>query len=116
MQCTRFLFAVDALTLAKQQGNAPKTCQTHQRVDNAAEDGILTAEQPSYQIKLENANQTPVQTADNGKNQCQSIHMCTSISVIWLPIESPGVDKNIHPLEKAIQIIYNDKKSMEVFL
>ena len=58
----------------EQQGDAPGTGQTYQGIDDAAQQRILAAEKPGHQIELEQANQTPVQTADDGKEQCDGIH------------------------------------------
>lgn len=48
------------IVLPKQNGNTPKTRQSNQCVDNAAEQISLTAEQPGDQVKLKDAHQPPV--------------------------------------------------------
>ena len=56
------LLCVDAVAVStKQQGNAPQTGQTDQRINNAADDRILSAKDPSHQVEFEYANQAPVQ-------------------------------------------------------
>lgn len=60
------LFCIKALlSSAKQQGNAPQTCQPDDGINDAAEDGILTAEDPCHQVKLKNTHETPIDRADN---------------------------------------------------
>ena len=53
---------------AEQHSDAPHAGKTYKRINNATDQGILTAKQPGYQIKLENTYKAPVQRADNGKN------------------------------------------------
>jgi hypothetical protein len=60
-----FLFTIHMTISAKQQTNAPQTCQCDDRIDDTAEDRILAAKQPCYKVKLENTNQTPVKGADD---------------------------------------------------
>ena len=67
--------------LAEQQRDAPQTCQADDGVDDPADNAAGAAEQPGNKVKLKNANKTPVQRADDGQDQCQSIHVITSI---WL--------------------------------
>lgn len=66
----------------EQQGDAPCAGQTHQSIDDPAQERILPAEDPSNQIKLKQADESPVQTADDGKKQCDRIHNITSVSVV----------------------------------
>ena len=77
-----YLFTLDASGSAKQQGDAPKTRKTHKGINDAAHNAALTAEQPGYQVKLKNTYQAPVQTADDRQQQCQCVHVFTSI-VYW---------------------------------
>ena len=57
-----------------------ETCQPNDGINDPAEQGAGAAEEPGYQIKLENAYQSPVDTADDGQNQRKGIHILTSIS------------------------------------
>ena len=59
---------------AEQQGDAPQTGKTDHCVDNAADARGLAAEDPRDQVEPRKADQTPVDCADNGQNQCQGIH------------------------------------------
>jgi hypothetical protein len=59
---------------AEKECGAPDACQSHNGVNQSAEQRTLAAKQPCYQIKLENTNQAPVQTSDDGKNQRNGIH------------------------------------------
>ena len=64
-------FVVDAAAaFAEQERCAPQARQSHQGIDDTADDGVLTAEEPGYKVKLENADEAPVGTADNGQDQC----------------------------------------------
>ena len=74
------LFPVHKRLLAEQEGNAPKTCQPNNGVNDPAEQCAGAAEEPGYQIKPENAYQPPVDTADDGQNKRKGIHILTSIS------------------------------------
>lgn len=70
-----FLYiAVSQPGATEKEADRPETCKTDNGVDDAAEDRCGT-EQPSHQVKLENAYQPPVDAADDGKDQCQNIHM-----------------------------------------
>ena len=64
---------VNVLALAKQQGNAPKTCQSYYGEYNAAHNCRLSAEDPTYHIEIEYTYTTPVQCADNNENKCYSV-------------------------------------------
>jgi hypothetical protein len=58
--------------------DAPEPGQTDHRVDDAADTRGLTAEDPRDQVEPRKADQTPVDRADNGQNQCQGIHVISS--------------------------------------
>ena len=75
------LFAVHTLTFAEQQSDAPQTGKTYQCVDDAADHTALTAKQPRHQIKLKNAHEAPVQAADDGQDQSQTINTSTSFFI-----------------------------------
>ena len=72
--------------LTEEQGNAPHTGQTYQRVDHAADDGHLTAAEKCDTVKAENADAAPVQGAHNGEDQGESVkkHKLTSDHVALL--------------------------------
>ena len=71
---TALLLIVHSTTAsAEQEGDTPKTRKGDDRVDDPADDGILTAEDPGNQVELKDTDQTPVDTTDDGKYQCQSI-------------------------------------------
>lgn len=60
------LFPIDTRpVLAEQEGNAPKTCQTDQAINDSAQHSALPSKDPCNQVKLEQAYKTPVQRADN---------------------------------------------------
>ena len=53
-----------ANSFAEQEGCAPQACQPDDSVNNPAEQCILPTEQPCNEVKLKNANQSPVGTAN----------------------------------------------------
>ena len=72
MDGCRFFFVCGLIGVGiglEQQGDAPQTGQTDHGVDNARQQGGRTATDPSDQIKLEQANATPVERTDDGDEQ-----------------------------------------------
>lgn len=63
---------------SEQETDAPQACKTDNPVNNAAENGILTTEDPCNEIKLENCDQTPVDGTDDRQDQSDCIHNFTS--------------------------------------
>ena len=55
---------------AKQHGNSPYACNTDKRIDNSRKQCCHAAEQRCNEIKSEQPDQSPVQTADNHQSQC----------------------------------------------
>ena len=75
------LFAVNAGTVfPEQKGNAPKTCQANDGVNDSAQQRILATEDPRHQVKLENTHQAPVQRADDAQDQSDSIQNSHRVS------------------------------------
>jgi hypothetical protein len=58
---------------AEKQGNAPSARKRDDRIDDAAEDGILTAEKPSDKVKLKKTDTAPVERTDDRENERDSI-------------------------------------------
>ena len=69
--------------LSEEQRDTPCCRQSDQGVDDAADGAGLSAAQQRDQIELENADQSPVQTADNHQYQCDFVdkHRKTPLSV-----------------------------------
>ena len=68
------LFTVDLLAAsAEQQGDAPKTSQANQGINDSTKYGTLASKQPCNQVKLKNAHKTPVERTDDNKNQTNFI-------------------------------------------
>ena len=63
-----------ALAGAEDQRDTPNACQGNDGVDDTAEQRGLSAADPSYNVKLEQTDATPVQSAQDGKNQRNAIH------------------------------------------
>ena len=59
------LFPFDKSISAEQKCGTPNTCQADNGVNQPAEQGTLTTKEPSYQVELENTDQSPVQTSDD---------------------------------------------------
>jgi hypothetical protein len=60
-------------SFAEKQGNAPSARKRDDRIDDAAEDGILTAEKPSDKVKLKKTDTAPVERTDDRENERDSI-------------------------------------------
>lgn len=60
---------LDHVPVPEEKGNAPQAAGTHQRIHNAAEHGPLATENVGNQVKLENADQAPVDGPHDGKQQ-----------------------------------------------
>lgn len=65
---------LDGGMLGEEQGDAPQPCRAYQRIDDAAPDRRLTAEDPSHQIELKYADQRPVDGPDNDQHQCDRVY------------------------------------------
>ena len=63
----RCLSILDGFSGTKQKGNAPKSRQRDDRVDDAADQGVLSAEDPRYKVKLEQADAAPVHSTDDNQ-------------------------------------------------
>lgn len=48
------------LSFAKEQRNAPDTCQSDNRINHAAYSGSLTAKSPCYYVELKQSDAAPV--------------------------------------------------------
>ena len=60
-----FLDLVEAFTGAEDQRDTPNACQSHDRINDAAEECFLTAEDPGDDIESEKSDASPVQSADD---------------------------------------------------
>ncbi len=63
----------------EQKGNAPETCERDHSVDDAAYQRILSAEDPGYEVKLEQADAAPVDGTDDHEDQGNSVHNHTAL-------------------------------------
>lgn len=68
------------MPVPEKKRNAPDTGKTNDGVDNSAYTCGLTTKDPGNKIKLENANERPVQRADYGQGKCCFIHIDSSNS------------------------------------
>ena len=66
-----FLYSV---ALSEQERDAPQCRETDQCVDDAAECGCLPAEKVRDKVKSEYTDKAPVDAADDGKHQGNSVH------------------------------------------
>ena len=72
-------FLVMIIRSAKQDADAPKAGKTNERIDNTAQNRVLTAKDPSHQIELREAYKTPVDGADGCENQGDGIQINPSL-------------------------------------
>ena len=61
------------LSRAEEQGDTPDTCESNDGIDYTADERILTAADPRYDIKAEKSDASPVQRADYRKHECDSV-------------------------------------------
>ena len=57
------------VSFAEEQGNAPDSRQCDDRINDAAEYCVLTAEDPCDKVKLEKTDATPVQSTNDRQNK-----------------------------------------------
>lgn len=68
-----FASALDHFAVAEEKGDAPQAGGANQGVDDAAEHGCLAAKDRGDQIELEDADQPPVDGADDDQKQCNFV-------------------------------------------
>ena len=73
-----FFSVLGMLGQLPEKGKAPKPCQADQRIDDAAYEGGLSAEDGRDDIKLEKPHEQPVERSDNHKNQRSNIQTINS--------------------------------------
>ena len=66
-----FLYSV---AFSEEERDAPDGGETYQSVDHAADGGCLTAKEICDEIESEYTYKTPVDAADYGKHQSDSVH------------------------------------------
>ena len=67
---SKILGRVMGVEAAEKQGNAPQPGDADQRVNDAAADARLPAEDGGDQVKTENADAAPVKRSDDDQRQC----------------------------------------------
>ena len=82
---------VAAAAFAEQQADAPEAGEADEGVDDAGDDGGLAAEDPGDEVKFENADQAPIQGADDGKNQCDGIHSLCNLQFFY---DAPSISNS----------------------
>ena len=60
--------------ITEQQRDTPQAGDAHQRIDNAADNGQLTAADKGYAVKGKQAHTAPVQRTDDDQDQSNTIH------------------------------------------
>lgn len=58
---------------AEQERDAPECCKADEAVDDAAHDACLPTKQEGDTVEPKQADAAPVQAADDGEDQCNSI-------------------------------------------
>ena len=61
------------VSFSEEKGNAPDSRKCDDRVNDAAEQGVLSAEDPGDEVKLEKTDAAPVQSADDRQNERKSV-------------------------------------------
>ena len=89
----------------EEQVDGPKTCQRYHHKDDAADNGIHSAEDPAHQIKLEQAHQSPVQATDDSKDQSNFIHCANFISFVDFKILIVSA-QNAKNMQKNLSRVY----------
>ena len=59
---------------AENERDTPNSGKGDDCVDNSADEGVLSAEKPGNGIELKQPNSSPIQGADDGKDQRNTIH------------------------------------------
>ena len=62
------------VSFSEEKGNAPDSRKCDDRIDDAAEKRVLSAEDPGDKIELEKADATPVYSAYNYKRKCYFVY------------------------------------------
>ena len=60
-------------------------------VENAGDNGGLAAENPGDEVEFENADQAPIQGADDGKDQCDGIHSLCNLQFFY---DAPSISNS----------------------
>ena len=64
---------LDVFSCAENQRDAPDAGESHDGVNDAAEERVLSAEDPGDNIELEKTNGSPVQSTDDRQNERKSV-------------------------------------------
>ncbi len=91
----------------EEQGDAPKTRQTDESIDDAGENRHLSAAEKCHGVKAEQTDAAPVQSSDNGQDQCELVkkHLKTSIRAIRqgfadiFPVRTKNYTKPMRPVQ-----------------
>ena len=83
--------------VAKKQRDAPQPGCTDQGVDNAAEHGALPAEEPCNQVELKDADEEPVDGADDNQQQRKGIEHMKIASLMGVAYPEKGRNMHSHP-------------------
>lgn len=75
------------ISASREKRDAPERRQTYQRINDAGDDRGLSAAQPRDNVKPEKTNASPVDPADDGENQCDSVYYD---HVSWPYLSSKG--------------------------
>ena len=72
-RCTVLCF-LGRIPLAEEQRNAPYRRNANQRIYDPADGRSLSAEQVRDKVKAEESDKAPVQPANDGKDECDSVN------------------------------------------
>ena len=80
-----------AAAFAEQQADAPEAGEADEGVEDAGDNGGLAAENPGDEVEFENADQAPIQGADDGKDQCDGIHSLCNLQFFY---DAPSISNS----------------------
>ena len=65
---------LDVFSCSENQRDTPDAGKSHDGVNDAAEERVLSATNPCHDVKGKQTDATPVESADNGDDQRNAIH------------------------------------------
>ena len=96
---------------AEQERDAPDARKRDDGIDNAAENGGLTAADPSDDIKIEDSYASPVESSDHRENKSYSVSYhhgflpSAPMKASYLPSETPRFHKRSFSLPEMRAVI-----------
>ena len=70
LHCGRFLVLVAG---AEEERNAPESRKGNERIDDTCPKAVVAAEEPGNRVELEEPDAAPVERADDGQNESNTV-------------------------------------------